>query len=74
MSEDKKKGVFRDSEGNPSAMRWMTFIALIVAAFLAIAPVMGWSAKCEVDPMIIFSFLAAAFGGKVGQRFAEKTK
>ena len=68
-----KKGLLTDDEGNPSSGRWMAFGALLIAAILALAPALGFVDQ-PVDNNLVLYFLLAAFGGKVGQKFAENIK
>ena len=64
------KRIFSDNEGNASSMRLMAVGALLVASVLAVFPMLGWGEN-DVDNNLILYFLLAAFGGKVGQKFAE---
>lgn len=68
--------IFRDifsAQGNISAMRIMAFIALMVAAFVAIyALIMG--RDLTAASVLCGAFLAAAFGGKALQSFSENNK
>ena len=64
--------MMNDDNGNPSSGRYMAVGALIVAAFLAIVPMVTSAEPVEND--LILYFLLAAFGGKVGQKFAERSK
>ena len=60
-----------DNEGNPSSMRLMSMLALIVAAVLAFVEVfegVGAGGKTE----LVLYFLVAAFAPKAVQKFAEK--
>ena len=69
-SWDKIPKVMTDHHGHPSSGRWMAVFALAVAAVLALAPALGFAD--QADPNLVLYFLLAAFGGKVGQSFAER--
>ena len=62
--------VLRDNKGQPSSMRLMSLISLLVAIALSIAAVYGM----EGDPIHILYFLTAAFAPKAVQKFAERSK
>ena len=64
------KGWFSDDQGNPSAMRLMSILALIVAAALAFVEVFGWGAETGNTELVLY-FLVAAFAPKAVQKFAE---
>ena len=66
------KGVFSDNEGNPSSMRIMSFISLLVAIGLAAAPF--FIENCPRDNLHVLYFLTAAFAPKAVQKFAERQK
>ena len=66
------KTVFSDHDGNMSSMRVMAFLSFLTAAALALLPMFGLASK--VDQNLILYFLAAAFGGKSLQKFAEKSR
>ena len=71
MSE--KRGFNCDHDGNPSTMRWLSFMlgtgALLMGANEA---ALMWSDKQDNgDPMLMIYLLAAAVGGKVGQKVLE---
>ena len=70
-STNKTVGLMSDDDGNPSSMRAMSVMALVIAGALALLPVLGVG-DCTVESTIILWFLGAAFGGKVFQKFAEK--
>lgn len=60
-----------EQSGKPSSMRLMCMFALIVAAVLAANKACGWYGDGGDNSLILY-FLAAAFGPKAVQRFAEK--
>ena len=64
-----RKAFFSDDEGNPSSMRLMSMLALIVAGFLATAPIFNWGTGPSEH---VLYFLIAAFAPKAIQKFAEK--
>ena len=68
-SWDKIPRVMTDDHGRPSAGRWMAVSSLAIAAVLALAPALGFAESA--DNNLVLYFLLAAFGGKVGQKFAE---
>lgn len=70
---ERPKGILTDDDGNPSSGRWMAVGALIVAALLALMPASGLTTT-PMDNDVVLYFLLAAFGGKVGQKFAENIK
>lgn len=59
-----------DGDGNPSSMRLMSMLALIVAAVLACVEVFGWGAEGGKSELVLY-FLVAAFAPKAVQKFAE---
>lgn len=63
------KSFMSDDQGNPSSMRLMSMLALIIAGLLACAPVFGWSGGNSEH---VLYFLVAAFAPKAVQKFAEK--
>ena len=65
-------GIMNDDNGNPSSGRYMAVGALLVAAVLAIVPL--FSCEEPADNSLVLYFLMAAFGGKVGQKFAENLR
>ncbi len=67
MSDSSK--FMTDSGGNPSAMRLMSMLALIVAAVLACVEVFGWGSGGKTE--LVLYFLVAAFAPKAVQKFAE---
>ena len=64
------KGYFTDDHGNPSSMRIMSFLALLVAAALACVEVLGWGSGESKTELVLY-FLVAAFAPKAVQKFAE---
>ena len=63
------KEFFSDDKGNPSSMRLMSMLALIVAGFLSLAPIFNWGSGPSEH---VLYFLIAAFAPKAIQKFAEK--
>ena len=51
-------------------MRLMSLLALIVAAFLAVAEVFGWGSGESKTELVLY-FLVAAFAPKAVQKFVE---
>lgn len=68
MSNAKK--FMSDGDGNPSSMRLMSMLALIVAAVLACVEVFGWGSGSGKSELVLY-FLVAAFAPKAVQKFAE---
>ncbi len=68
MSDSNK--FMTDSDGNPSSMRLMSMLALIVAAVLACVEVFGWGSGGGRTELVLY-FLVAAFAPKAVQKFAE---
>ena len=60
---------FEDDNGNMSSMRVMSFIALLAAIGLAIAPFISGQ---KSDPIHVLYFLIGAFAPKAVQKFAER--
>lgn len=58
----------KDNKGQQSSMRLMCASAFIVASVLAFLNAFGYA----TDSSTITAFLMCGFGGKVGQKFAEK--
>ena len=67
------KNWLSDHEGNPSSMRLMSLLALLVAAGLACVEVFGWGSGSDKTELVLY-FLVAAFAPKAVQKFAEKAK
>ncbi len=65
------KRFLSDDQGNPSSMRLMSLLALVVAAILATAQVFEWGADSDKTELVLY-FLLAAFAPKAIQKFAEK--
>ena len=72
-SESGAKGWFSDDQGNPSSMRLMSMLALIVAAGLAFVEVFGWGSGSGNTELVLY-FLVGAFAPKAVQKFAEIKK
>ena len=70
-TQDNSKRFLSDDQGNPSSMRLMSMLALIVAAVLATVEVMGWGSNGGKTELVLY-FLVAAFAPKAVQKFAEK--
>lgn len=67
-----KPGFLEDDQGNSSAMRLMSFIALIAAIAFGLVTILHPAAKDGVNGLYItMSFLLAAFAPKALQKFAE---
>ena len=66
------KSWLSDDDGNPSSMRLMSLLALVVAAGLAGVEVFGWGSGDKTE--LVLYFLVAAFAPKAVQKFAEKSK
>jgi hypothetical protein len=67
------KGWFSDDQGNPSSMRLMSMLALLVAGGLAFVEVFGWGSGSGNTELVLY-FLVAAFAPKAVQKFAEIKK
>ncbi|MXZ28101.1 MAG: hypothetical protein F4222_08715 [Gammaproteobacteria bacterium] len=65
------KKFLSDNEGNPSSMRLMSMLSLIVAAGLALIEVMGWG-ECKGNTELVAFFVLGAFAPKAIQKFAER--
>lgn len=62
---------FSEHGGKPSTMRALAVGALVIAGLLAANDAaLAWYDKAG-NPLTVLYFLAAAFGGKAGQRFIE---
>jgi hypothetical protein len=64
-------GFLQDNNGNNSAMRLMSLIALIAAICFGSYTLVNSKEVGSVGTNITFAFLAASFGGKAAQKFAE---
>ena len=67
---DMTKRFFSDDQGNPSSMRLMSMLALLVAAALAFIEVLGVGSADSKTELALY-FLVAAFAPKAVQKFAE---
>ena len=72
--EKKPTGFLDDDNGQPSSMRAMAMLAVIVAAALALADAFGWGDTTTTNYDTVLLFLGAGFGGKVGQKMSEVKK
>lgn len=70
-TQSNNKRFLSDDQGNPSSMRLMSMLALIVAAALAFVEAFGWGANESKTELVLY-FLVAAFAPKAVQKFAEK--
>lgn len=70
---DNGKGLFTDDRGNPSSMRLMSMLALLIAGGLAFIETFGWGAGTGKTELVLY-FLVAAFAPKAVQKFAETKK
>ena len=70
----KRAGVLDDDEGQPSSMRLMAMIAVLVASTLALADAFAWGDTATTNYDTVLLFLGAGFGGKVGQKMSEVKK
>lgn len=73
LSQDKPVGVLQEDNGNYSAMRLMSFIALISAIFFGSYTLIKPEVK-DTGTNLTFIFLTAAFAPKAVQKFAEAKK
>ena len=64
------KRFLTDDDGNPSSMRLMSMLALVVAAALAFIQVAEWGSNADKTELVLY-FLVAAFAPKAVQKFAE---
>ena len=71
MAQESIKTFMTDDEGNPSSMRLMSLLALLVAAALAGVEVSGVG-NPESQTELVLYFLVAAFAPKAVQKFVEK--
>lgn len=60
---------FKDDTDKVSSMRVMSFLALLAAIGLAVAP---FFTEHNGDPIHVLYFLTAAFAPKAVQKFAER--
>ncbi len=67
----RSKRFLSDDLGNPSSMRLMSMLALVVAAFLATVQIFEWGSDGDKTELVLY-FLVAAFAPKAIQKFAEK--
>ena len=67
------KRYLTDDQGNPSSMRLMSMLALLVAGGLAFTEAFGWGAGNGKTELVLY-FLVAAFAPKAVQKFAETKK
>jgi len=72
VSPSTSAGFLQDNNGNNSAMRLMSLIALIAAICFGSYTLFKSKEVGSVGTNITFAFLAASFGGKAAQKFAEK--
>lgn len=75
IQPDNKTTFLTDDNGNQSAIRLMSFVALIASIVLAVYTVVGVKDNKELGSVgtnLTFLFLTYAFTGKVAQKFAEK--
>ena len=71
VAENAMKRFLTDDDGNPSSMRLMSMLALLVAAGLACVEVFGWGSGDSKTELVLY-FLVAAFAPKAVQKFAER--
>lgn len=69
LGSDLRRGFLRDQEGQPSCMRLISFGSFLVAGALGVMVVLGETSTAEV--VLVGQFLAAAVGGKIGQKHLE---
>lgn len=70
-AEERCKRFLSDDHGNPSSMRLMSMLALIIAGLLAVVEISEWGTKADKTELVLY-FLVAAFAPKAVQKFAEK--
>ena len=61
-----------DDKGNPSSMRLMSLLALLIAGGLACVEVFSWGLSGEGKIELVLYFLVVVFAPKAVQKFAEK--
>ena len=71
VTQSNGKSYMTDHQGNPSSMRLVSMLALLIAAGLACVEVFGWGSS-EGNTELVLYFLIAAFAPKAVQKFAEK--
>lgn len=69
IGSDLRRGFLRDQEGQPSCMRLISFGSFLVAGALGVMTMLGETSTAEV--VLVGQFLAAAVGGKIGQKHLE---
>ena len=69
-NDEASKSYMTDDQGNPSSMRLMSLLALIIAGALAGVEVVGWGSEGDQSNLVLY-FLVAAFAPKAIQKFAE---
>ena len=77
MTEDTQKPkvkITTDSDGNPSTMRVLCIMSFLVAAIIGLAIGLDKAEYTQGKMDLVLYFLGGAFGGKVGQKYIEKTK
>ena len=65
------KSWLTDNGGNPSSMRLMSILSLMIAGPLACVEVFGWGSGESKTELVLY-FLVAAFAPKAVQKFAER--
>ncbi|MCP4659910.1 MAG: DUF418 domain-containing protein [bacterium] len=74
-TQEVKSGFFEEDNGNRSAIRLMSFGALVSAVIFGILTILIANVDTQSGILITFGFLLAAFAPKAFQKFAEtKTK
>jgi len=61
-------------QSDVSSMRVMSFICVFVAGVIGILALFREDASLADAAMLVAAFLLPAFGGKVGQKFAENNQ
>lgn len=69
--QENTTGFLTDDSGNPSSIRFMSWVSFVHALFLSTLYALG---KAQGDKIvdIIFVFIFGAFAPKVIQKFAER--